>query len=66
MKFSDSINYRPYEYGRLVITLSAEEANALYKNAEQEFIEFFAEYGIPAGKAKEAAESVFRKHIVKF
>lgn len=66
MKFSDSINYRPYEYGRLAITLSVEKANALYEREEQEFIDFFARYGLSDDKAKEAAKSVFKKHIIKF
>ena len=66
MKFDSSINYKPYLGGSLVLTLSAQEANDLYKKEEKDYIDFFASYGIEEDRAKNIASELFLRHLVNF
>ena len=64
MKFTDTVNYRPYEYSNHVISLSPEKANEMFEKDLVEMIAFFDAYGLNTAKAKEATEQIWRRHIV--
>lgn len=60
-----AINYRPYEYGAYVETISVKEAVTRIERDIQQMTEFLRGYGIE-DKAKEATFSIWEKHLVKF
>lgn len=64
MNFTSTINYKPYEYGNHVITLTPEKANEMFKKDLEEMISFFAAYGLDEEKARAATIQIWKKHIV--
>ena len=66
LKFTDNINYKPYEYSNHVISLTPEKATEMFEKDLSEMIAFFDAYGLDADKAKAATEEIWRKHIVEF
>lgn len=63
MDFTKQINYKPYEYGRIVLSLTPEKAKEMYENDLSEMIEFFDAYGLDADKARTATDEIWKRHI---
>lgn len=61
---NSNINYKPYEHGSGVVSLSPCKAKEMYEKDLAEMIEFFECYGLDAEKARQGTELIWAKHIV--